>query len=138
MLGYSKYNDWFENVLVIVSWVILAGILFGTYLVYCGFTTMYARDGELIGQAKKLTRITPFWSSICPEYYAFDVSLGVLQNGVGSISKSDVVLTVQNVKDLPAMRTAVERGALVKVRYDTRRLAACTESYLSTGFEVIP
>lgn len=136
MLGYSRSNDWFENTVTTVGWLFVGGVIFGIYLLYCGLTTMYARDGEMIGQAKKLTYVTPLWSSICPSYYAFDVSLGVLQNGVGSMSTQDVVFTVQDINDLPEMKKAVERGAIVKVRYDTRRLAVCTENHLSTGFEV--
>lgn len=134
MLGYSEDDDGFIKTMKTVGWMCLFGVIFGAYLIYCGFTTMYARDGELIGQAKKLTMVTPFWSSICPAYYALDVSLGVLQNGVGSISPQDVEFTVQDVVDLRAMTDAVARGAIVKVRYDTRRLAACTEDYLATGF----
>lgn len=134
MLGYTRCDDGFDITIKTLGWAALIGGVFGIYLIYSGFTTMYARDGELIGQAKKLTLVTPFWSSFCSPYYALDVSLGVLQNGVGSISQQDVVLTVRDTDDLTAMKAAVETGAVVKVHYDTRRLAACTEDYLATGF----
>lgn len=137
MLGYSRYDDGADIAFKTLGWGLLVGVVFGAYLIYCGFTTMYARDGELIGQAKRLTLVTPLWS-VCPPYHALDVSLGILQNGVGSISDHDVELTIRDESDLDAMKSAVERGAIIKVRYDTRRLAFCTEDYLATGFEAKP
>ena len=136
MLGYSDTDDGFDIGLKTFGWVVLIGVIYGIYLIYCGFTTMYAKDGEVIGQAKSITQVTPFWS-VCEPYYALDISLGVLQNGVGSISKSDMVFTVRNTADLASMRKAAEHGSLVRVKFDTRRLAACTEDYLSTGFEPV-
>jgi hypothetical protein len=138
MLGYTKDDDAVDIALKTLAWLFVTGILFGAYLIYAGFTTMYARDGELVGQAKKLTHVTPLWSSFCPPYYVLDVSMGVLQGGVGSMSTEDLALTVIDVEDLAAMRAAVAHGAIVKIRYDTRRLAACTEDYLATGFEEMP
>ncbi len=135
MLGYSSCYDTSDRVMLTIGWTILGGILFGIYLLYAGFTTMYGVDGELIGQAKKIRLVTPFWSSFCPTYYALDVSLGVIQNGTGSMSTQDVWLTVKDTTDLPAMQKAVEVGAIVKVKFDTRRLAACTEDYYATAFE---
>lgn len=136
MLGYEKYNDIEDNIFITFLWSLLAGVLFVIYLVYASFTTMYSLDGELIGQAKKLTLVTPLWSSVCPIYYALDVSMGVLQGGTGSMSSQDVWFTVKDTADLQMMREAVAAARIVKVRYDERRLAACTETHLATGFEV--
>src|SRR5437660_11365648 len=94
MFGYSEDDDSFDTVMKTIGWLLVVAALFGVYLLYCGFTTMYGRDGEVIGQAKRLTVITPFWSSFCQSYYELDLSLGVLQNGVGSISKQDMIFTV--------------------------------------------
>jgi hypothetical protein len=135
MLGYSEDDDSFATVVKTIGWLLVAAACFGVYLLYCGFTTMYGRDGEVIGQAKRLTMVTPFWSSFCQPYYELDLSLGVLQNGVGSISKQDMIFTVLNTEDLPKMKAAVEAGSIIKVKYDTRRLAACTATYLATGLE---
>ncbi len=137
MLGYTKYDDGPTIAFKTAGWLLLLGILFGIYLIHAGFTTMYALDGELIGQAKKVRLVTPFWSSICPTYYAFDVSLGVMQNGTGSMSTQDIWLTVKDVQDLPLMHKAVADASIVKIKFDTRRLAACTEDYLATSFEIV-
>jgi len=137
MLGYTKYDGGPEIIAKTLGWFCLFGVAFGIYLIYAGFTTMLARDGELIGQAKKLTLVTPFWSSICPEYYALDVSLGVMQNGTGSMSTQDVWFTIKNVQDLDLMRKAVENASIAKIKYDTRRLAACTETHYATGFQIV-
>lgn len=135
MLGYSEHDDTIDIIMKTIMWLMLVGMLFCCYLVYAGLTTYYAKDGEVVGQAKSLTLVTPFWSSFCPPYYLLDISLGVLQNGAGSMSTGDLTFTILREADLPAIRQAVQAAALVKVRYDTRRLAACTEDYLATGFQ---
>ncbi len=91
-----------------------------------------SRDGELVGQAKKITHVTPL---ICPNYYAIDVSLGVMQNGVGSMSSQDMWLTVDDAVDIQKMNDAVVKGALVNIKYDTPRLPICTEEHIATSFE---
>jgi hypothetical protein len=98
----------------------------------CGYTS---RDGEMIGQAKKISMRTPL---ICPNYYALDISLGIVRDGTGSMSTQDVWLTVYDLNDLDKMKAAVAAGAIVRVHYDMRRMAICTEDYVSTGFEVVP
>ena len=113
--------------------VLIVLSIFGLF--YRGFVTMYAVGGELIGQVKKLRLVTPFWP-VCPPYYALDVSLGVMQNGTGSMSTNDAWLTVKDTDDLPAMREAVSNASIVKVKFDTRRLYACTEEYYATGFSL--
>ncbi len=136
MLGYTKYDEAPDIIFKSLGWAVVLGIFFGIYLLYTGFTTMYALDGELIGQAKKIRLATPLWSSICPTYYSLNVSVGVIQNGTGSMSTQDVWLTVRDTADLPAMQKAVEAGAIVKVKFDTRRLAACTDDYYVTAFQL--
>jgi hypothetical protein len=92
-------------------------------------------DGEAIGQAKKLTKTTNLF---CPDYYSFDMSLGVMQNGTGSISKEDIWMTVDDARLIPAINAAVARGAVVKARYNQRRIPFCSDSYILTGIEVLP
>jgi hypothetical protein len=106
-------------------WILATGLLAG-----CGNSAM---DGELIGQAKKVTLVTPL---ICPDYYAFDVSLGIMRNGTGSMSTQDMWFTVRNAEDVRALRDAADKGLLVKVKYNARRLPICTEPHIMTAFEV--
>jgi hypothetical protein len=110
-----------KTMLVLLSSIALSG---------CGYTS---RDGEAIGQAKKVTAVTPL---LCGDYYALDVSLGVMRGGVGSMSTQDMWLTIRNVGDIAKMKAAVESGAIVRIKYDTPRFPICTESFVLTGFEV--
>lgn len=103
-------------------------------LVLSGCLGYSAKDGEAIGQAKKVSVTTPL---ICPDYYALDISLGVMRNGVGSMSTQDMWFTVQDIADIQKMKEAVERGAIVRVHYDTVRAAFCVEDHIVTSFEVM-
>jgi hypothetical protein len=96
----------------------------------CGYTQ---REGEMIGQAKKVSNVTPL---ICEDYFAFDLSLGVMRNGSGSMSTADIWFTVKGA-DVAVLKKAVEAGSIVKVKYDRRRVAICTEDYLLTSVEVV-
>ncbi len=87
----------------------------------CGYTQ---RDSELIGQVKKVTNETPI---ICPDYVAADISMGIMRNGVGSMSTEDVHVLIPNSLDMiKIFKTAAVSGKLVKVTYDTKRIALCT------------
>lgn len=97
----------------------------------CGYS---GRQGEAIGQAKKVTRVT---NLLCEDYDAFDVSLGVMQNGTGSVSTQDVWYTVYDVRLLDKLRDFAVRGAIVRVSYDTRRCPFCTEKYVLLGAEEV-
>jgi hypothetical protein len=92
-----------------------------------------AVDGELIGQVKKVSHVTPL---ICPDYYAVDVSMGVMRNGTGSMSTQDMWLTVADFQALAGLQKMASDGSLVKVHYNTRRAAFCTEDYILTAAEV--
>jgi len=94
-----------------------------------------AQDGEIIGQAKKVTHRTPL---ICPNYVAFDLSLGVMKGGTGSMSTQDMWFTVAHESDIEALTKAVQAGAIVRVKYDTRRIAICTEAEILTAVEIVP
>lgn len=106
-------------------------------LAACG---MSSAGNEAVGQVKKVVKKTPL---ICSDYTEADISLGVLRNGVGSMSKEDVVLAVDN--DSPTIATlkrAAESGALVKFTYDVKRWPAglCwpVERLLTVEIETAP
>ena len=99
-------------------------------LAACGNSAV---DGDLTGQAKKVTHVTPLF---CPGYVAFDVSLGVMQNGTGSMSTQDVWFTVSDSIDVDKLKSAVADAMIVRVHFDTRRLPFCTENYIMRGFEL--
>jgi hypothetical protein len=88
----------------------------------CSACGMSSRNNELTGQIKRVTRETPI---LCDDYDEIDVSLGVLRNGNGSVSKEDVNMTV-NDHDVPLLKRAAETGAIVKLTYDQRRVTFCT------------
>jgi hypothetical protein len=92
------------------------------------------KDGEAVGQAKKVSSATPL---ICPDYFVLDISLGVMRNGVGSMSQQDMLFTVQDAGDLQKMKDAVANGSLVRVKYDTVRFPICVEDHVVTGFEIV-
>lgn len=87
----------------------------------CGKTSV---DNEAVGQVKKVVKTTPL---ICPDYTEIDVSLGVLRNGVGSISKEDVELAIDNSRaaEIDTLKKAAESGAIVHVSYDVQRVSWC-------------
>lgn len=98
----------------------------------CGYVQ---REGEMVGQGKKVAMRTPL---ICPDYSAFDLSLGVIRNGSGSMSAQDMWFTVAPGVNVTRLKRAVEDGSIIKIKYDTRRLAICAEENVLTGFDVIP
>lgn len=85
----------------------------------CGHSTT---DSELTGQIKKVIKRTPL---VCPDYVEADISLGVMRNGVGSMSHEDMQLRVMNVADIPALEKAARDGSIVRAVYDTHRVAIC-------------
>lgn len=97
----------------------------------CGYSHI---GGDTVGQAKGLTRTT---NLVCSDYFVFDLSLGVMRNGTGSMSKQDMLFTVAPNVDVVALRDAVKRSAIVKPSFHTRRAALCTEDYILTSFEVL-
>lgn len=93
-----------------------------------------SQSNELIGQVKSVKHFTPI---VCPDYNEVDVSLGVLQNGVGSISHQDVRLFVEKESDIAVLKTANESGRLVKIDYDERRFAPCRKDYEVTRVTIL-
>lgn len=100
-------------------------------LVSCGYSSV---DSELMGQVKKVVNNTPL---ICPRYASADISLGVMRNGVGSMSTADVWVYVPNPTDIDILKRAAETGELVKVKYDVARVVICTEDHVVSKVEIV-
>lgn len=107
-------------------------ILIGTLgLTACGYSH---RQSEMTGQVKKLLNVTPIF---CANRTDVDVSLGVIRNGVGSMSSEDVKATVANQQVLGVLKKAAETGALVKMTYDDARINWCWEEREITNAEIV-
>lgn len=108
--------------------VLLIGLLF---LSGCGYSS---KGNELVGQAKKVVNQTPI---LCEERSDADISLGVMRNGVGSMSTQDLWLTVPNEADKKLLTEAASQGLLVKVNYDIKRWTWCWEDHIVTSVELV-
>jgi hypothetical protein len=103
-------------------------------LALCASACLASSGNELTGQVKKVVKKTPI---VCPNYAEVDISLGVLRNGVGSMSKEDVVLAVTDPADVEGLEKAADEGAIVKVTYDVRRISYCTPNHQMLSFVVL-
>lgn len=95
----------------------------------CGYSSV---DNELTGQVKRVKKRTPM---VCPDYVEVDVSLGIMRNGVGSMSTEDVWLLVESYADIALLEKAAEEGGVVKVHYDVKRLTLCVPDHRLTKVE---
>ncbi len=88
-------------------------------LLACGYSSV---GNTMTGQVKKVVNNTPI---LCSNYADADISLGVLRDGVGSMSSQDVwaVIPPDLVDDF---QTYSESGAIVDIQYDVYRLTFCT------------
>lgn len=92
----------------------------------CGYRS---KENELVGQVKKVSLNTPI---ICSDYTTVDISLGVIRNGVGSMSSQDMWLYVPDRGDKELLIAANASGALVKVIYGEKRFTPCSvEAWVS-------
>ena len=86
----------------------------------CGYSAI---DSELVGQVKKVLHETPL---ICPyNFNSADISLGIMRNGVGSMSSEDVWVYVPDKENFDKLKLANDTGALVKITYDDARFTIC-------------
>lgn len=92
-----------------------------------------ASDSTLIGQVKKVKHVTPL---ICDDRYDVDVSLGVMRNGVGSMSTQDMWLTIP-AEQVAAFKAAADSGAPVQITYDTPRMVWCWQDEWATAITLI-
>src|ERR1700733_6406391 len=111
---------------------LMAVVVLGGSVVACGDTST---GNGMIGQAKKVAHNTPIF---CENYDAFDLSLGVMENGTGSMSTQDIWLTVLDPTLLPTLKKAVQTGAIVKVTYDEWRFAPCKYNHVVRSVEIVP
>jgi len=114
---------------VIVMLVVLLSVF------SCGYSSV---GNEAAGQVKKIVKQTPVF---CYNRIDVDVSLGVMRNGVGSMSNQDIWLTFESDEDssdqLKLLKKAAENGSIVKINYDVARTRFCTESKLLRSIEII-
>lgn len=96
----------------------------------CGYSS---QDNESIGQIKKVANMTPI---LCGKRTDVDLSLGVMRNGVGSMSQQDLWLTVRNPQLVNTLKKAAETGAIVKVKYDEARVNFCWQDHELTSVEI--
>lgn len=106
--------------------IVLIAVLSG-----CGYSS---RDNETIGQVKKAIKVTPL---ICPDRYEADVSLGVMQNGVGSMSHEDLYLLVPDKENFKKLEDAVTSGVLVNIHYNKKRFRICGPKEEMTSVEKV-
>lgn len=97
----------------------------------CGKTST---ANDLSGQPKRVHNNTPL---ICPDYTSVDVSLGVMRNGVGSMSTQDIELWVPDQKDVDTLNDAIKNGQLVKITYDVYRFMWCMPQQKITKVETL-
>jgi hypothetical protein len=110
-----------KSSILILALVLLTG---------CGYSST---NNELVGQVKKVVHQTPL---ICPNRVDADVSLGVMRNGVGSMSTQDVWLTIDDSSLIPILMKAAETGQPVKITYDEKRVTFCKNDHLVTKAEL--
>jgi len=97
----------------------------------CGYTSV---DNKMTGQVKKIHHNTPI---VCENYISADVSLGVMQNGVGSISSHDVQMTIEDQKVMLVMEKAASTGKLVEITFKERRVTVCIDGYIVTSAKLL-
>jgi major membrane immunogen (membrane-anchored lipoprotein) len=97
----------------------------------CGYSS---KDNEAIGQVKKVSSETPL---LCNDYSAVDISMGIMRNGVGSMSTEDLWFYVPSNADVADLKYAAETGKLVKITYDIKRVVLCVPDHIVTKIEII-
>jgi hypothetical protein len=110
------------SILTIVACIPLAGC-FGNS----------ASENTVIGQVKKVKHVTPL---ICDDRYDVDVSLGMMRNGVGSMSTQDMWISVP-AELVGAFTVNADSGAPVQITYDTPRLAWCWQDEWATAIKPV-
>lgn len=91
-------------------------------------------DNDMVGQVKRCQHVTPL---LLPDYDRCDVSLGVMRNGVGSMSKEDVWLYVPTALHYGILDDASKSGALVDIKYDVSRARFYVENNMVTAVALV-
>lgn len=93
-----------------------------------------SQGNEVTGQVKKVVHNTPL---LCPAYVTADISLGVMKNGVGSMSKDDLWVQVMNDSDVKLLETAAKNGDLVTMQYDVPRVTICWDDHQVSSVAIV-
>lgn len=94
-------------------------------------------DNEAVCQPKKLHHNTPL---ICADYDTIDVSMGVMRNGVGSMSTEDIEMAFDprnQAANEELLKQAIDKGKLVRLRYNDRRFSWCQEMKQVTSVSIV-
>lgn len=91
-----------------------------------------AREVTGSGQVKRVWKETPI---LCPDYYMIDISLGIMRNGVGSMSGQDMFLYLPD-KDAVDLKSAAENSTIIDFTYDQRRGGWCVDDNRMTSFKI--
>jgi hypothetical protein len=105
-------------------------LLFMLLLVSCGMSEVGTQG---VAQIKRVHNVTPL---ICSNHLVLDASLGVMVNGVGSMSTDDILVEA-DANQAQELNNAAKAGKLVKITYDTRRFTWCVPEKLLKNIEVI-
>lgn len=97
----------------------------------CGKTS---QGNETIAQVKKVQNQTPWF---CYNHVEADLSLGIMRNGVGSMSTQDMWVYVPNTEDYNKLVKASKTGQLVSVKYDVFRVAFCVPEEVVTSVDFV-
>jgi hypothetical protein len=100
----------------------------------CSACGLSSENNELSGQVKKATQQSRLF---CPDQNLVDISLGIMRNGMGSPSKEDVELVVPDLAVFQALKVEAQRGGLVSVLYNERRVVWCDPSLILVSFNVL-
>lgn len=87
----------------------------------CGYSSV---GNNITGQVKGVKRHTPL---LCDNYIAVDLSLGVMRNGVGSMSSEDVWLQIMDKDQERELEKALVIGKLVRINFDQKRFVICPD-----------
>lgn len=94
----------------------IAMLLFCTALTGCGTSQV---GNNATGQVKQVVHHTPV---VCPNWDEADISLGVMRNGVGSMSTADTLMRIPDSANLALLKEAARTGVIVTVKYDSKRI----------------
>lgn len=97
----------------------------------CGYSH---RDNEIVGQPKSVESTTPIF---CPEQNILHMSLGVMRNGVGSMSVQDILINIPDSTLVPKLKKVVEEGKIINAKTNEARFRWCNQEKELVSFEVL-
>lgn len=90
-------------------------------------------DNNTIAQPKKLIKVNPI---LCPNYTLLDASLGIMRNGVGSMSTEDHEFVVTSDSQAVLINKAIDSGFILKINYQQARATFCTEDFFINSISI--